>query len=162
MLWLWLHRDLPTVHSRALLTLERSLFSNAVRLLFAGGREQFGKALGNIVSTGFGFSICFIFIPTFFDTLDISCRQSWVWAPHERSLRPLHLALVLSIWLVHCLLNLWSVGNFNEVTPSLWELLYPATTQRFPMFRRTESFPLVRHAIATPLNGSKLKYGRCS
>ena len=114
-----------------------------MRLLFPGRAEQFGKAKAKIVGTASGFSICFIFILMFFDTLDISCRQSWlVWAPHKCSLRPLHLALVLSVCLIHCLLNLCFVGNLNELTPSLWELLHPATTQHFPMFRRTESSPL--------------------
>ena len=120
-----------------------SFVLNAVHLLFAGGGEQFGKALRNIAGTAFGFGICLIFIPKFFDTLDISCTQSWlVCAPHEYSLWPLHLALVLSVCLVHCLVNLWSVGNLNELTPSLWELLHPATTQCFPCSDARNHSPL--------------------
>ena len=133
--------------------------------LYKGG-EQFGKALGNTVGTAFGFSICFIFIPPFFDTLDISCRQSWlVWEPqaHECSLWPLHLALVLSICLVHCLLNLWSVGNWMKSLHPYENCLSIYHTTLYHV-QTHGSFPLVRHAIDTPLNSSKLKYmyGRCS
>ena len=57
-------------HSRPFTLLECSAS------FFAGEVEQFGKASGYTVGKAFGFSICFIFIPTFFDTLDISCKQS--------------------------------------------------------------------------------------
>ena len=77
--------------------------------------EQLGSTLGEMVVTIFGFSICFICIPAFFDTLNTSCRQSWlVWPTHKCLLRPLHLCLVLSICLVHCLLNLCSIGNLTK------------------------------------------------
>ena len=119
-----------------------------------------GKALEYIAHVGmaFGFTMCFNFIPTLFHTLNIFCRKSWrVWAlqTHECSLQPLHLVLVLLICLVHCLVNLWSIGNLNKLTPSLWEFLYPATAQCFPMFRCIDT-------IATSLKSTKLKYGHCS